>query len=69
MLQTVRHRFNSYASSCVALALCRWDGHCQLVTRIGPLYNEKFVFFRLVLDFLLIKISKSKNKKLKSDWW
>jgi len=23
---TVRHRFNSFASSCVALALCREDG-------------------------------------------
>jgi len=34
-LQTVRHRFNIYASSCVALALWRGDGHRQLVTRFG----------------------------------
>jgi len=34
-LQTVRHRFNIYASSCVALALWRVDGHRQLVTRFG----------------------------------
>jgi len=27
-LQTVRHRFNIYARSCVALALLRGDGHC-----------------------------------------
>jgi len=32
-LQTVRHRFNIYARSCVALALCRGDGNRQLVTR------------------------------------
>jgi len=25
VLQTIRHRLNIYASSCVALALCRWD--------------------------------------------
>jgi len=34
-LQTVRHRFNIYAGSCVALALWHGDGHCQLVTRFG----------------------------------
>jgi len=26
-LQTVRHRFNIYAGTCVALALWRWDWH------------------------------------------
>jgi len=34
-LQTVRHRFNIYASSCVALALWRGNGHRKLVTRYG----------------------------------
>jgi len=34
-LQTVRYRFNTYVSSCVALALCCGDGHCKLVTRFG----------------------------------
>jgi len=34
-LQIVRHRFNTYASSCVALALWRRDGHRQLVTHFG----------------------------------
>jgi len=34
-LQTVCHRFNIYAGSCVALALWRRDGHRQLVTRFG----------------------------------
>jgi len=34
-LQTVRHRFNIYASSCVVLALWRGDGHRKLVTRFG----------------------------------
>jgi len=34
-LQTVFHRFNIYASSCVALALWRKDGHHKLVTRFG----------------------------------
>jgi len=32
-LQTVRHRFNIYASKCVALALWRGDGHRKLVRR------------------------------------
>jgi len=31
-LQMVRYRFNTYASSRVALALCREEGHCKLVT-------------------------------------
>jgi len=31
--QTVRHRFNIYASSCATV--CRGDGHCKLVTRFG----------------------------------
>jgi len=30
-LQTVRHSFNIYASSCAALALWRGDGHRKLV--------------------------------------
>jgi len=34
-LQTIRHGFNIYASSCVALALWCGDGHRQLVTRFG----------------------------------
>jgi len=34
-LQTVRHRFNMHAGSCVALALLRGDGHRKLVTRFG----------------------------------
>jgi len=34
-LQTVHHCFNIYASWYVALALCRGDGHCKLVTRFG----------------------------------
>jgi len=34
-LQTVRHRFNIYASSCVALALWRGVGHRILITRFG----------------------------------
>jgi len=34
-LQTVRHRFNICASSCVALALWRGNGHRKLVTRFG----------------------------------
>jgi len=34
-LQTVRHRFSIYVSSCVSLALWRGDGHHQLVTRFG----------------------------------
>jgi len=33
--QTVRHHFNIYAGSCVALALWRGDGHRKLVTRFG----------------------------------
>jgi len=37
-LQTVRHRFNIYASSCVVLALWRGDGHRKLVTRFGVLW-------------------------------
>jgi len=32
VLQTVHHRFNIYAGSCVALALCHGDGHRKLVT-------------------------------------
>jgi len=35
VLQTVRHRFNIYAGSCVALALWRGDRHRKLVTRFG----------------------------------
>jgi len=34
-LQTVRHRFNIYESSCVASALWRGDEHRKLVTRFG----------------------------------
>jgi len=34
-LQTVRHHFNFYASSCVSLALWRENGHRKLVTRFG----------------------------------
>jgi len=34
-LQTVRHRFNIYASSCVALALWCGVGYRTLVTRFG----------------------------------
>jgi len=34
-LQTVRHRFNINAGSCVALAMWRGDGHRQIVTRFG----------------------------------
>jgi len=34
-LQRVRHRFNIYASSCVALVLWRGDGHRKLVTCFG----------------------------------
>jgi len=34
-LQTVRRRFNVYATSCAALALCSGDGHHKLVTRFG----------------------------------
>jgi len=34
-LQTVRHRFNIYTSSCVALALWRGDGYRILVARFG----------------------------------
>jgi len=45
-LQTVRHRFNIYESSCcVALALWRGDKHRKLVTRFGVIqreYNERF---------------------------
>jgi len=33
VLQTVRHRFNIYAGSCVTLALWCRDGHHKLVTR------------------------------------
>jgi len=35
VLQTVRHRFNIYKSSCVALAQKRGNGHRKLVTRFG----------------------------------
>jgi len=35
MLQTVRHRFNIYGSSCVVSALWRGNGHRKLVTRFG----------------------------------
>jgi len=34
-LQTACHRFNIYASNCVALALWRGFGHRKLVTRFG----------------------------------
>jgi len=34
-LQTVRHHFNIYAGSCVALAQCRGNEHRKLVTRFG----------------------------------
>jgi len=34
-LQTVRHRFNIYGGSCVALAQWRGDGYRKLVTRFG----------------------------------
>jgi len=34
-LQTVRHCFDIYAGSCVALALLRGDGLCKLFTRFG----------------------------------
>jgi len=36
-LQTVCHRINIYVSSCVALLLCRGDGHHKLVTRLDVL--------------------------------
>jgi len=39
-LQTVRHRFNIYSSSCVALALYRREGHRKPVTRFGVIYGE-----------------------------
>jgi len=35
VLQMVWHRFNNYASNCVALVLWRGDGHRKLVTRFG----------------------------------
>jgi len=35
VLQMVRHHFNIFAGSCVALALWCRDGHRQLVTRFG----------------------------------
>jgi len=47
-LQTVRHRFNIYSDSCVALALCGGDGHRKLVTRCGVTrreFNEMFGFY------------------------
>jgi len=34
-LQTVRYCFNSYASSCVSVALCRGDEYRKLATRFG----------------------------------
>jgi len=34
-LQTVRHRFNIYAGSFVALTLWRRDGHRKFVKRLG----------------------------------
>jgi len=34
-LQTIRHRFNIYSSTCFALALWRGDEHRKLVTRFG----------------------------------
>jgi len=34
-MQTVRHRFNIYARSCVGSALWRGDRHCKLVIRFG----------------------------------
>jgi len=45
-LQTVRHRFNIYASSCAGLAQCREDGRRKLVTRFGV--NIKYVMKGLV---------------------
>jgi len=39
-LQTVYHRFNIYASSCVALALWRRDGH-----RKGQQQNQLYYCF------------------------
>jgi len=49
-LQTVRHRFNIYSSSCVALALCRGIRHRKLVTRFGKFYSSlKKCFFLLLL--------------------
>jgi len=44
-LQTVRHRFNIYACSCVALALWHGDEHRKFVTQ----YNERFSFSSVVL--------------------
>jgi len=35
-VQTIRHRFNIYASSYIAsVVVCRGDGHRKLVTRFG----------------------------------
>jgi len=48
-LQTVRHRFNIYAGSCVALALWRGVGHRKLVTRFGVIRRVKWkVWFGFV---------------------
>jgi len=38
-LQTIRHRLNIYASSCVASALWRGDGHRKLVIRLGVIWR------------------------------
>jgi len=62
-LQPVLHRFNIYASSCVALVLsCRGDKPRELVTRFGIIQreNEEFglVFgtFYLILFFFVLTL-------------
>jgi len=44
-LQTVRHRFNICAGSCVAFALWRENGHRQLVTRFGVI-RRVHIFYK-----------------------
>jgi len=47
-LQTIRHRFNVYESSCVALVLWRGDRHRKLVTRSGIIRRVKWKVWFLV---------------------
>jgi len=51
-LQTVRHRFNIYASSCVALALWHGIRHRKLVTCLGVTRREKWKGLFLVFYYL-----------------